>query len=109
MASGVIVVGFCPRTRRVRIVLANWRKRKRNLLGSSLLGYSRVGAVENRDDDVQSDCVGEGELRVLGAFGDSSESVGSRNCDCSSGGLVGIKFELDFHCREQEDGPGLAR
>jgi hypothetical protein len=26
-------------------------------------------------------------LRVLGAFGDSSKSVGSHDCDCSSGGL----------------------
>jgi hypothetical protein len=68
-----------------------------------------VGAVENRDDDDQSDCVGKGELMVLGAFGDSSESVGSRDCDCSSGGLVGIKFELDFHCRERYNEPGSAR
>jgi hypothetical protein len=80
-----------------------------NLLKSSFLGYSRAGAVENRDDDDQSDSVGEGELRVLGAFGDSSESVGSRNCNCSSGSFVGIKFELDFHCRERLDGPVPAR
>ena len=83
-------------------------KRQRNLLGSNLLGYSRAGAVENRDDDDQSDCIGEGELRLLGAFGDSSEFVGSRNCDCSSGGLVVIKFELDFHCRERYAEPGSA-
>ena len=83
-------------------------KRQRNLLGSSLLGYSRAGAVENRDDDDQSDCVGESELRVLGAFGDSSESVGSRDCECSSGGLVRIKFELELHCRERYEEPGLA-
>jgi len=67
-----------------------------------------VGAVENRNDDDQSDCVGEGELRVLGAFGDLSESARSRNCDCSSGGLVGIKFKLDFQCREQYEEPGAA-
>ena len=101
MASGVIVVGFYSQTRRVRKVLANWRKLEENLLGSSFLGYSRPGAVENRDDDDQSDCIGKGELKVLGAFGDSLESVGSRDCNCSSGGLVGIKFELDFHCRER--------
>jgi len=100
MASGVIVLGIYSRTRRVRKVLANWRRLEENLLRSSFLGYSRAGAVENRDDDDQSDCIGKGELRVLGAFGDSSESVGSRDCNCSSGGLVGIKFELDFHCRE---------
>ena len=73
------------------------------LPSSSFLGYSnsRAGAVENRDDDDQSDCVGKGKLRVLGAFGDSSKSVGSHDCDCSSGSgsLVGIKFELDFHCQ----------
>jgi hypothetical protein len=68
---------------------------------SKLNGFWQAGAVEDRDDDDQSNSVGEGELRVLGAFGDSSESVGSRDCDCSSGGLVGIKFELDFHCRER--------
>ena len=101
MASGVIVVGFYSQTRRVRKFLANRRKSEKNLLGSSFLGYSRAGAVENCDDDDQSNCVGNGELRVLGAYGDSSESVGSRDCDCSSGGLVGIKFELDFHCRER--------
>ena len=67
-----------------------------------------MGAVENRNDDYPSGCVGEGELRVLGAFGDSSESVGSRDCNCSSGGLVGIKFELDFHCRERYEEPGSA-
>jgi len=45
--------------------------------GSIFLGQRRVVVVENHNDDNQSDCVGEGELRVLGAFGDSSESVGS--------------------------------
>jgi hypothetical protein len=111
MASGVIVLGFNSRTRRVRKVLANWRKLEDNLLRSSFLGYIRAGAVENRDDDDQSNCIGKGELRVLGAFGDSSESVGSGDCDCSSDGLVGIKFkfELDFHCREWYEEPGSAR
>ena len=60
-----------------------------------------MGAVENCDDNDQSDCIGKGKLRVLGAFEDLSESVGSRNCDCCSGSLVGIKFKLDFHCRER--------
>ncbi len=79
-----------------------WKKRR---LPRSRLLDSRADAVEDRDDDDQSDSVGEGELRVLGAFGDSSESVRSRDCDCSSGGLVGIKFELDFHCQERYAGP----
>ncbi len=101
MASGVIVLGFYSGTRRVRKVFLDLEKvGKDSLLGSSFLGYSRAGAVEYRNDDDQSNCVGKGELRVLGAFGDSSESIGSRDCDCSSGGFVGIKFELDFHCRE---------
>jgi hypothetical protein len=77
-----------------------------NLLKSRFLGYSRAGAVDDRDDNDQSNSIGEGELRLLGAFGDSTESVGSRECDCSSGGLVGIKFELDFHCRERYKEPG---
>ncbi len=55
----------------------------------------------DRNDDNKCKSVGKGELRVLGAFGDLSESVGSRDCDCSSGGFVGIKFDLDFHCRER--------
>ena len=78
----------------------------KKLLRSRFLGYQR--AVENHDDDDQSNCIGEGKLRVLGAFGDSSESVGSRDCYCISGGLVGIKFELDFHCRERYVAPGSA-
>jgi len=76
-------------------------KMKDKLLRSSFLCYSRVGAVEDCDDDVQSNSLGKGKLRVLGAFGDSSKSVGSRDCDCSSASFVGIKFELDFHCCER--------
>ncbi len=60
-----------------------------------------MGAVEDRNDDDQCGGVCEDKLRVLGAFGDSAESVGSRDCDCGSGGFVGIKFELDFHCQER--------
>ncbi len=109
MASGIIVLGFYSRTRRVQNVLANWRKLEDKLLRSSFLGYNRTDAVENRDDDDQINCVGKGELRVLGAFGDSFESVGSHDCDCGSGGHVGIKFELDFHCGERYEEPGSAR
>jgi hypothetical protein len=64
-----------------------------------------MGAVEDCDDDDQSDSVGKGKLRVLSAFGNLSESVGSRNGDSGSSGLIDIKFELDFHCREQQNGP----
>ncbi len=58
-------------------------------------------AVEDCNDDDQCESIGEGKLRVLGAFEDSSKSVASRDCNCSSGSFVGIKFELDFHCQEQ--------
>ena len=60
-----------------------------------------TGAVEDCNDDDQCDGIGKGKLRVFGAFGNSAESVGSRDCDCSSGGFVGIKLELDFHRRER--------
>jgi len=72
---------------------------EKKLLRSRFLGYRR--AVENRNDDDQRDCIGEGELRVLGAFGDETESVGSRDHDCSSSSFVCIKFELDLHCQER--------
>jgi hypothetical protein len=101
MASGIIVLGFIRELGEFGLFSRTRGELEDILLRSSFLGYNRAGAVENRDDDDQSDCVGKGELKVLGAFGDSSESVGSCNCDCSSGGLVGIKFELDIHCREQ--------
>ncbi len=67
-----------------------------------------MGAVEDRPDDDQSNSIGKGKLRVLGAFGDSSESVGSRDGNSGSSSLIGIKFELDFHCREQQNGPEMA-
>ncbi len=60
-----------------------------------------MGAVKDHNAGDQCNDIGKGELRVLGAFGDSAKSIGSRNCDCSSGGFVGIKFELDFHCQER--------
>jgi hypothetical protein len=65
-------------------------------------------AVEDCNDDNQSNGVGKGELRVLGAFGNLSECVGSHHGDGGSGSLIGIKFELDFHCHEQQDGPKQA-
>jgi hypothetical protein len=65
----------------------------------------RALAVEDQDDDDQSDGVGKGKLRVLSAFGNPSKCVGSRNGNSGSGSLFGIKFKLDFHCREQQGGP----
>jgi hypothetical protein len=66
---------------------------------------SQTVAVEDQDDEDQSNGVGKGKLRVLGAFGHLSKSIGSCNGNSGSGSLIGIKFELDFHCCEQQDGP----
>jgi hypothetical protein len=65
-------------------------------------------AVEDCDDDDQSNGVGKGELRVLSAFGNPSKSIGSCNANNGSGSLIGIKFELDFNCRMEQGGPKVA-
>jgi hypothetical protein len=62
----------------------------------------RMVAVEDHNDDDQSNGVGKGKLRVIGAFRNPSECVGSRDGDGGSGSLIDIKFELDFHCREEQ-------
>jgi hypothetical protein len=68
---------------------------------------SRTVAVEDCNYDDQSDGVGKGELRVLGAFGNLSKCVRSCNGNGGSGRLISIKFKLklDFHCPKQQDGP----
>ena len=77
--------------------------------GSISLGKRcRAVAVEDCDDDDQGNGVGEGKLRVLGAFGNASDCVGSHNCNGGSGSPIGIKFELDFHCRGEQGGPKAA-
>jgi hypothetical protein len=68
----------------------------------------RMVAVEDRDDDNQSNGVGKGKLRVLNAFGNWSECIGSRNGNAGSGSLMGIKFKLDFHCCKEQGGPKAA-
>jgi hypothetical protein len=65
----------------------------------------RTVAVEDCNDDNQSNGVGKGKVRVLSAFGNLSKCMGSRNGDGGSGSLIGIKFELEFHCRKQQGGP----
>ncbi len=65
----------------------------------------RLVAVEDCNDDDQSNDIGKGKLRVCGAFGNPSECVGSRNGDGGSGSLISIKFELDFHCHERQGRP----
>jgi hypothetical protein len=70
-----------------------------------LVKRCRRVAVEDCDDDDQSNGVGKGKLRVLGDFRNPSKCVGSRNSNGGSGSLIGIKFELDFHCREEQGKP----
>jgi hypothetical protein len=78
-------------------------------LGSMFLGKRyRMVAAEDCNDDDQSNRVGKGELRVLGAFRNPFECIGSRNGDGGSGSLIGIKFKLDFRCSEEEGGPEAA-
>ncbi len=50
----------------------------------------RAGAVKYCNDGNEGNCIGKGKLRVLGAFRDSSESVGSCNCNGDFCHLVGI-------------------
>jgi hypothetical protein len=50
--------------------------------------------VEDCNDDDQSNKVGKGKLRVLCAFGNLSEYVGSRDGDGGSGSLISIKLNL---------------
>jgi hypothetical protein len=58
--------------------------------------WSWTGAVEDCNDDNEGDCVGKGDLRVLGAFRDLSKSVGSRDSNGGFGRLFRVQFELDF-------------
>jgi hypothetical protein len=77
--------------------------------GSMSLGKRcKTVAVEDCNDVDQGNGVGKGGLRVLGTFRNPSECVGSRNGDGGSGSLIGIKFELDFHCRKEQGGPKAA-
>ncbi len=43
-------------------------------------------------------------MRVLGAFRNAFVCAGSRDCNGGSGSLIGVKFELDFHCRGEQGG-----
>jgi hypothetical protein len=65
----------------------------------------RIVTVEDCDDDDQSNGVGKGKLSGLVAFRNLSECIGSHDGNSVSGSLIGIKFELDFHCREEQGGP----
>ncbi len=71
----------------------------------SFLGFRcRTGAVKDCNDDDEGNCIGKGKLRVLDAFGDSSESVGSHDGKCGFRCLFRVRFELDFHLRMSNKG-----
>ena len=55
MVSGVIVLGFICELGEFEIFSRTGGELEDNLLRSSFLGYNRAGAVENHDDDDQSD------------------------------------------------------
>jgi hypothetical protein len=65
-------------------------------------------AVEDCNDDDQSNSIGKHKLWVLGASGNPSECLGSRDGNSGSGSLIGNKFQLGFHCRKQQGGPEAA-
>ncbi len=63
-----------------------------------LLGFRRrTGAIKDCNDDNEGNHICKGELRVLGAFGDSSMSIGSRDGNGGFGHLFCVQFGLDFH------------
>jgi hypothetical protein len=68
-----------------------------------LIGFcrGRAGAVKDRDDDNQGNGIVSGKLGGIAVFGDTVERL--RGCDGHSGAssFFGIKFELDFHCRQR--------
>jgi hypothetical protein len=57
----------------------------------------RTGAGKDCNDGDDGNCIGKGKLRVLGAFGDVSKSVGSCYGNGGFGRLFCVQFEFDFH------------
>ena len=58
----------------------------------------QVGAVEDRDDYDQRECVGSSELGEFGGFGDAGKSVSAGDGHGGFRGFFGVMLELDFHC-----------
>jgi hypothetical protein len=74
-----------------------------------LLGFRhQMGAVKDCNDEDEGDCIGEGKLMLLGAFGDLSESVGSCNGNGGFGCRICVQFKLDFDFRANKKGWILA-
>jgi hypothetical protein len=63
-----------------------------------------AGAIKDCNDVDEGNHIGKGKLRVPGAFGDSSKSVGSHDGNGGFGRLVCVQFELDFHFRASKKG-----
>jgi len=61
----------------------------------------RAGAVEDCFDNDQRECVGSGKLGGFGGFEDAGESVSAGDGHGGFRGFLGIKLELDFHCRDE--------
>ena len=58
-----------------------------------------MGAIEDRNDNDQSECISSGELGRFGGFGYAGESVSAGDGHGGFRGFFGVKLELDFHCR----------
>jgi hypothetical protein len=67
----------------------------------------RTGAIKDCNYDDEGNRIGKSKLSILGAFGDSSETVGSRNGSGGFGCLFRVQFELDFHFHTSKKGQKL--
>ncbi len=63
-----------------------------------------MGAIKDCKDGDEGNCIGKGKLRVLGAIGDSSESVGNHDGYGGFGRLFRVQFKLDFQFHASEKG-----
>jgi hypothetical protein len=66
--------------------------------------WHQAGAVKDCNHSNEGNCIGKGKLRVLGAFGDSSESVGSPDDNSGFDHLFHVQFKLDFHFHASKKG-----
>ena len=66
--------------------------------------WDRAGSVDDRDDDDEGKGVDSSKPFGIGAFGDTAEPVRRSDCHSGLGGFLGVKLELDFHCRAAMEG-----
>ncbi len=90
---------------------ASWSSLKRQVITIGHHGLlcfrCRSGAAKYCNYGNEGNCVGEGELRVLGDFGDMSKSVGSHYGNGGFGRLFRVQFKLDFHFHMSKKGQKL--